>query len=174
MGSNQKRFKFGTAKQQFLANKKRQSDYQNVLGTLALKSERHYWEIKIEKYVDEEHIHRSSQVRHYNICKINQLQLKISRVKSGYVQGNLEPTSRYQITDTWLYRMILQMIYKNSEVVFELYHFIETDQLCRNILQSDIYILPSSVYILWRGLSYFKFKSLAIFKLLNIFIQQGE
>ncbi|CAK69624.1 unnamed protein product (macronuclear) [Paramecium tetraurelia] len=38
------------------ANKKGQSDYQTVLGTLALNSGRHYWEIKIEKYVDEEDI----------------------------------------------------------------------------------------------------------------------
>lgn len=37
-------------------NKQGESDYQTVLGTLAINSGRHYWEIRIEKYVDEEDI----------------------------------------------------------------------------------------------------------------------
>lgn len=38
------------------ANKQGESDYQTVLGTLAMSSGRHYWELKIDKYVDEEDI----------------------------------------------------------------------------------------------------------------------
>ncbi|KAM3135484.1 negative regulation of SNARE complex assembly [Paramecium bursaria] len=38
------------------ANKSGEADYQTVLGTLAIGSGRHYWEIKIDKYVDEEDI----------------------------------------------------------------------------------------------------------------------
>lgn len=37
-------------------NKQGESDYQTVLGTLAINSGRHYWEIRIDKYVDEEDI----------------------------------------------------------------------------------------------------------------------
>jgi len=36
------------------ANKNSESDYQSVLGNLPMSSGRHYWEIKIDKYVDEE------------------------------------------------------------------------------------------------------------------------
>ncbi len=38
----------------FSANKKGEADYQTVLGTLAMSSGKHYWEIKIDKFVDEE------------------------------------------------------------------------------------------------------------------------
>jgi tripartite motif-containing protein 9/67 len=36
------------------ATKTGESDYQTVLGTLAMSQGRHYWEIKVEKFVDEE------------------------------------------------------------------------------------------------------------------------
>jgi tripartite motif-containing protein 9/67 len=36
------------------ATKCGESDYETVLGTLAMSSGRHYWEIRVEKFVDEE------------------------------------------------------------------------------------------------------------------------
>lgn len=34
------------------ANKKAEVEYENVLGTVAINSGNHYWEIKIEKFVE--------------------------------------------------------------------------------------------------------------------------
>jgi len=38
------------------ANKNGESDYQCVLGTIAINSGKYYWEIRIDKFVDEEDI----------------------------------------------------------------------------------------------------------------------
>jgi hypothetical protein len=39
-----------------VALKTTESDYETVLGTLPMSSGRHYWEIRVEKFVDEEDI----------------------------------------------------------------------------------------------------------------------
>ena len=49
---NQKGPNINLLNNKLTANKKSEVDYESVLGTMAISSGQHYWEIRIDKFVD--------------------------------------------------------------------------------------------------------------------------